>query len=166
MKFLFVEINRRACRFFVFRVGKVVHAYVGYPGRANFLQEDLQPVDITKPEVLLDVVDAVEHHAQPFGQILLQEAANDIDEIVRERRTRTKLGIDDLVVDLLLISILRTRGDRRTLLDDRRSLPKTASSQRSFRRLTRPRPSSPLQGKSRLTKDKRRNASRSVPPML
>ena len=80
MKFLFVEINRRACRFFVFRVGKVVHADVGYPGRANFFQEDLQPVDITKPKMLLDVVDAVEHHAQAFGQILLQEAANDIDE--------------------------------------------------------------------------------------
>ena len=125
MKLLFVEINRRSCRFFVFSIGKVVHAYVGYPRRANLLQEDVQPVDITKPEMLLDVVDAVEHHAQPFGQILLQEAANDIDEIVRECRARTKLGIDDLVVDLLLISILRTRRVRRAFDHrDRRSYPK------------------------------------------
>ena len=79
MEFFFVQINRRASWFFVFRVRKVVRTNIRYPRGAILLQKDVDPIHITKPRVLLDVVHTVEHHPQSFGQIFLEETTNDID---------------------------------------------------------------------------------------
>lgn len=106
MEFFLVQINRRTSGFFIFSIGKVVRTNVRYPWGTMFLQKDLDPIHIAKPGVLLDVIHTVEHHTESFGQIFLEETTNDIDQVIRERRTRTKFGIDDFMIDLLLISIL------------------------------------------------------------
>ena len=113
MEFFLVQINRRTSWFFIFSIGKVVRANVRYPRGTMLLQKDLDPIHIAKPGMLLDVIHTVEHHAESFGQIFLEETTNDIDQVIRERRTRTKFGIDDLMIDLLLISILEMSHEER-----------------------------------------------------
>ena len=81
-------------------VARVALLALGHEGRLDLLLVDGYPVGEREPLVVLDVVDAVLQIAVAFGQVDLEQIAQQVLEVRAEVRGKAHLARHDLLVDL------------------------------------------------------------------